>query len=445
MSVIVFVGPTLPRELAQAELDATYLPPAGQGDLYLAVRKAPTAIAVIDGYFKHTPAVWHKEVLWALSQGVHVFGASSMGALRAAELAPFGMVGVGEVYQKFEQGELEDDDEVTIVHTDQATGFTPLSDAMVNIRATLRKAVKDNVVSAFEADNMVEDAKRLHYADRTYDRLLASAPADVHDRLKPWFVHNKIDVKRADALAMLRQIKSLQEQGMLRVPFQPEFEFAHTDAWEQVRREIRLKELNDVKLSAGVSGDAVMNELRLRDLTFTQRSSQALVHALSQELAQGLGEGIDQSLLERAVQQFRARYGLDTPSAAQDWLKQQGLEARSLTRLLKEELIAGRYQALFYAELEHTLVDLLRLSGEYAALLERAQKKQQVLSDRGLTNPALEAVNISETELWEWFAQERGASVADFHPQETARQLGYRDVVELRREVLREWLFQKYD
>ena len=43
-------------------------------------------------------------------------GASSMGALRAAELSQFGMVGIGEVYQAFKLGRLEDDDEVAIVH-----------------------------------------------------------------------------------------------------------------------------------------------------------------------------------------------------------------------------------------------------------------------------------------------------------------------------------------
>ena len=444
MSVIVFVGPTLPRELAQAELDATYLPPAGQGDLYLAVRKAPTAIAIIDGYFKHTPAVWHKEVLWSLSQGVHVFGASSMGALRASELAPFGMIGVGEVYEQFERGELEDDDEVTIVHSDQDTGFAPLSDAMVNIRATLRDAVSGAVISNPEAASLVKSAKNLHYAERTFERLLEGAPAPIQARLQPWLKHNKVDVKRSDALVMLRKIKSMQDQGILSTPFQAEFEFAHTDAWEQVRREIRLKELNDVKLSAGVSGDAVINELRLRDSTFAQRGAQALAHALSQELAQGLGEEIDQTLLERSVMQFRTRHDLNTPSSVQSWLAQQGLDAKSLTRLLKEELIAGRYQALFDAELEHTLVDLLRLSGEYAPLLQRAQNKQQVLSDRGLTNPGLEAVNISEAELWEWFARQRGVAVSAFNAAETARELGYRDVVELRREVLREWLFNEY-
>ena len=43
----------------------------------------PRAIGIIDGYFQQVPSVWHKEILWAMAQGVHVFGSASMGALRA--------------------------------------------------------------------------------------------------------------------------------------------------------------------------------------------------------------------------------------------------------------------------------------------------------------------------------------------------------------------------
>src|SRR5512147_3214094 len=98
MNIVVFLGPTLAHTEARSVLDATYLPPAGQGDVYRAALKRPWAIGIVDGYFERVPAVWHKELLWAMSQGIHVFGAASMGALRALELAPFGMIGVGSVF-----------------------------------------------------------------------------------------------------------------------------------------------------------------------------------------------------------------------------------------------------------------------------------------------------------------------------------------------------------
>ena len=93
MTVYVFAGPTLRHDEIREHLDAVCLPPAAQGDVYRAALNRPRVIAVVDGYFEGVPAVWHKEVLWALDHGIHVFGSASMGALRAAELAHFGMTG----------------------------------------------------------------------------------------------------------------------------------------------------------------------------------------------------------------------------------------------------------------------------------------------------------------------------------------------------------------
>ena len=93
--MIVFAGPSIAGVDVPEGLDIR--PPAKQGDVYLATLEDPPAIGIIDGYFEGVPAVWHKEVLWALAHDIPVLGASSMGALRAAELDHFGMIGVGPI------------------------------------------------------------------------------------------------------------------------------------------------------------------------------------------------------------------------------------------------------------------------------------------------------------------------------------------------------------
>ena len=87
MTMVVFVGPTLPPEDIAVCGDIVCLPPVAQGDIYRAAQGRPRAIGIIDGYFSGAPSVWHKEILWAISRGIPVFGSASMGALRAAELA----------------------------------------------------------------------------------------------------------------------------------------------------------------------------------------------------------------------------------------------------------------------------------------------------------------------------------------------------------------------
>src|SRR3954462_11170486 len=122
MSVYVFIGPTLSAQDARAELDAVYLPPVSQGDVYRVAQKRPKAIGIVDGYFQCVPAIWHKEILWAMTRGIHVYGSASMGALRAAELAPFGMEGVGKIFGLSRDGTLEDDDEVAVAHGPSDSG-----------------------------------------------------------------------------------------------------------------------------------------------------------------------------------------------------------------------------------------------------------------------------------------------------------------------------------
>src|SRR6185503_3993378 len=97
-------------------------------------------IALIDGYFERMAAVWHKEILLALERGIAVWGAASMGALRAAELAPFGMVGVGTIYRAFARGDLVADDEVAVAHLPAEQGYRSISDALVNLRDGIARA-----------------------------------------------------------------------------------------------------------------------------------------------------------------------------------------------------------------------------------------------------------------------------------------------------------------
>ncbi|MEK8104213.1 TfuA-like protein [Micromonospora sp. M12] len=135
MTDIVFIGPSLPAdEVARLLPDAVVLPPVAHGDL-LRLDVAPgDRVLVIDGFFLQHPPVRHREILDLLDRGVTVAGAASMGALRAAELWPFGMRGVGEVFQLYRDGVVTGDDEVAVVHGPAEEGHRSFSVPLVNIR-----------------------------------------------------------------------------------------------------------------------------------------------------------------------------------------------------------------------------------------------------------------------------------------------------------------------
>src|SRR5580700_10814294 len=164
MEAVIFVGPTLPLATARKKLDAWYCPPAAQGDVLRALANKPRLIGIIDGYFDTVPAVWHKEILYAMERGVHVFGAASMGALRAVELEMFGMVGIGQVFEWFKSGQLEDDDEVALAHGPAESGYVAVSEAMVNIRHAVRRAQEDGLMTDELASRFLSAAKNLPYS-----------------------------------------------------------------------------------------------------------------------------------------------------------------------------------------------------------------------------------------------------------------------------------------
>src|SRR5271170_4192722 len=175
MTMFVFVGPTLPAGEIARTGDFVCLPPVAQGDLYRAARRRPRAIGIIDGYFSGAPSVWHKEILWAISQGIPVFGSASMGALRAAELHRFGMRGVGRIFEAFRDGALEDDDEVAIVHGPAELGYLQASEAMVNIRETLARAEVEGVLAAPSRRALEAFGKSLFFTQRNWEALLLGA------------------------------------------------------------------------------------------------------------------------------------------------------------------------------------------------------------------------------------------------------------------------------
>jgi hypothetical protein len=238
MKVVIVAGPTLSEVECQRELEALYLPPAAQGDLYRAALGKPVAIGLIDGYFERVPSVSHKEILWAMKQGVHVFGAASMGALRAAELAAFGMEGVGAIYEAFASGALEDDDEVAVVHAAAEEGYRPLSEAMVNIRATLQAAERAGVLGQQPRATLEQLAKGLFHADRSWPGLLqkgqrAGLEAAGLEACRRFVAEHRVDQKRLDALALLHALHAKLEAGL--PPKQTRYPFAHTDSWEHIR------------------------------------------------------------------------------------------------------------------------------------------------------------------------------------------------------------------
>ncbi len=287
MTAYIFTGPTLSSADALKVLNATYLPPVQQGDVYRVALRQPRAIGIIDGYFEGVPAVRHKEILWAMTQGIQVFGSASMGALRAAELQQFGMKGIGKIFTAYQTGEYADDDEVAVVHGQRNAGYAVVTEAMANIRATLAHAEAKHIISTETRQALVKIGKALFYKQRDphYRQLLRIAaeqglPDNELQLLSGRLGAHRVDQKRDDAFAMLYAIKDV-----LSCPANPNpvgFHFEHTTLWENAMLPV-------VSVNNGVDNatqhwlllDSLFDELRLTGNLSLEQSTEIQLRTLA--------------------------------------------------------------------------------------------------------------------------------------------------------------------
>lgn len=207
---VIFAGPSIYG--ADIELgDIELRPPAAQGDLLGAVLDGATVVGLIDGAFEATASVWHKEILHALAAGVTVVGGASMGALRAAECAAFGMIAVGTIARRYLNGETDDDALVAVTHGPAELGSPPLSEALVDCEATIEALWRAGAIPAADRVRLDRIARRMFYKERTVEALAHAAfPADAASFEAAYRLHHT-SIKTADARAVVAAVSALPD------------------------------------------------------------------------------------------------------------------------------------------------------------------------------------------------------------------------------------------
>ncbi len=375
MKTIVFAGPSISREAVEALDEVEWRPPVSQGDVFYAAQDAPGIIAIIDGYFDGVPAVWHKEILWAISRGIQVFGASSMGALRAAELHQFGMRGVGEIFENFRDGIYEDDDEVAVLHGPAELGYLPLSLPMVNARATLRAAQTSSVIDRSVADALIAIAKSMFYQKREWAAIIKQATSAGIDSVRlaafeKWLPEGERDLKRQDAESLLQELGRIIQSGV--EPAQCDFQFEWTVMWDSVF----TGQSGRPPMSSGDRqfdfDQAVLDELRLDPRHYRRVSQAAQLKQFALREAFRKRIGVDDALTRKQLQQLRESWKLYSRSELDRWMEHNDWDAGKLQQVLEDE---QRSQAVTTIIDNAVLLDELRLSGDYATLKANAKYK----------------------------------------------------------------------
>jgi hypothetical protein len=368
MKPVIFLGPSLDLGTARAMIDAEFRPPVRMGDVYRAARAQPESIGIIDGFFEQTPAVWHKEILYALSEGIPVYGAASMGALRAAELHPFGMRGVGAIFAQFASGVLEDDDEVAVVHAPEDLGHAAQSEAMVNLRHGLALAAQAGLVDEAEKAMLLAHAKALFYPERSWARVHSAArafgmPHDRVARLEAFITERRPDQKREDAIALLREIAKGRHEPA------PTFAFERTKYWERV--ETYFAHAGDGRAD-DPTFERVRNHARLAPADREHLRNRALLLLLVDGEAIRMGIEVD---IRDAFMRFRRKRGLLSPQQLAEWMERNRISREECLDIARLDFTLEQIAARRVAQVDWYLACALKMDGRYGDMIGAVREK----------------------------------------------------------------------
>lgn len=446
MKDIIFLGPSVPLQQAQALYSADYRPPAKMGDVYQAASEKPRSIAIIDGFFESVPAVWHKEVLYAIDQGIPVYGGSSMGALRAAELHPFGMRGIGKIYQDYADGSINDDDEVAVSHATAEDNYRCVSVAMINIRYGMAAAVQSGCVNEAESAALVAASKARFYPERNWQSLLNDAEqqglADEKiQALKDFLAEQQPDQKRDDALAVIQEIASLNRPdaaARLQAHEIPEFHFEHTSFWEMVQTYCNANGASHEKDGAQQAQfERLRNHVRLFDAQRRQLKEQALLLFLAEQEMRRLG--IKAKDDREALRRFRSQRGLSSPAQLAQWLQANRCSKNDCLALARQESMLTDLGMRHLIQVDKYLNAALKLSNRYGEVADEVAKKWQFINEQSMG--AMNEDDIgSFDEVARWYQQHFDLINQDL--EQHAAELGIGSAHQWREEVYAHYFVQ---
>lgn len=214
MTIVIYTGLSISFDEAKSILDVEYHPPVKRGDIYklISTRNDINIIGIIDGVFHQSPAVAHKEILKALNQGIKVIGGSSMGALRACELYPYGMIGVGNIFNDYKNGIIESDDDVAVTFNPET--LEQMSESWINIKYNLEKAKNNNIINQEQKNELLDIAKNTYYPKRSFEYTIKKSDLSSEDKnsLMKYLKKNGFDVKYEDAKKVIEYIKKITNE-----------------------------------------------------------------------------------------------------------------------------------------------------------------------------------------------------------------------------------------
>lgn len=312
--VLVYLGGVVSLSKAMEFLPfAVFRPPAKQGDIVSdLVNENPSRILLLEGTFRENLSVWHKELVYALQYpGVKgVYGAASMGAIRAAELDYLGMIGVGKIYEWYRDGVTEDESEVAVNFSVHKGVYRIHSVPLCDLRAAVELAGTDRAREFFD------EMAKVYYMHRTPE-LCAKAWGGTDF---PYFPQKQADAE--DLLANFRKHQPAPE-----ITPEPEHLSMFFQALYERDRRIRI---NGVE----VPQQHIDAHVTLHNPEYERICWDSSNQELALILCNCLAVTVSIEEINRESQRFQQKSGITTPEAFAAFLDANGWSRHEYDRLM---------------------------------------------------------------------------------------------------------------
>ncbi|AZF43545.1 hypothetical protein C4J87_3402 [Pseudomonas sp. R1-43-08] len=199
---VLFGGPSVASSIQQYRKLFDVRPPVQRDDLYeLSEQQRPGCALIIDGLFGSAMAISPIECIDLMKRGWLLYGASSMGALRAADCCTMGMMGVGDIFNGFHLGYFHSDSDVAVKY--DAKNYSEITVPYVQVDHVVSILKLQERIPYAKARLVLNALKKMPWHDRyptlIADHLLELFKGVKREALLEYLTSDQYSLKRKDA------------------------------------------------------------------------------------------------------------------------------------------------------------------------------------------------------------------------------------------------------
>jgi TfuA-like protein len=276
------------------------------------------------------------------------------------------------------------DDEVALFHGDEASNFQPMSLPLVNIRATVARAVREEELDEHTGCVLIEVGRNLYYPERTVPALLAGLighgfTEEALAHVKALLTDNLVDLKGEDAKLLLASLRRVVD-GLDRLPPIVEFDFARSGVFQTLYNLDRRVERG----GSTVSLEDIAEHVAMYEPDYREIRRCAMDRAVTVCFGIQVGLTVSEEEVEEERGRFLRSHGIGSHAAEAEWLDRNAWSVEDLDDYATEEAMCMKLRRWVartrsFDRGAKDLLDELRRRGTFPGWAEAAGEKQAIL------------------------------------------------------------------